>query len=67
MECSSQDEQIEKIDDYLRSRGHKDEMAWAEIATELSVTIGHVGKLIQDGRLKSRDTRDVAAYIVLHT
>lgn len=67
MECSTQDEQIEKIDDYLRSRGHKGVMIITDVAMELGFSDVYVCKLLQDGTLKSRDTRDVAAYIVLHT
>lgn len=67
MECSTQDKQIEKIYDYLRTRGHKGVMMNRDVANELGFSDVYVSKLIQDGTLKSRDTRDVAAYIVLHT
>jgi len=67
MECSTQDKQIEKIDDYLRGRGHKGTMIIRDVAMELGFSDVYVSKLLQKGTLKSRDTRDVAAYIVLHT
>jgi len=67
MECSTQDKQIEKIYDYLRSHGHKGTMIIRDVAMELGFSDVYVSKLLQDGTLKSRDTRDVAAYIVLHT
>jgi len=67
MECSTQDEQIEKIEYYLRTRGHKGVMMNRDVAMELGFSDVYVRKLIQNGTLKSRDTRDVAAYIVLHT